>query len=126
MTEAIVGGVRSMLSLLSGVGPSSNLRLGDFHDLVVAMVVGSLAVVLKAGGLVVVVVEGLTDRSRCWSSFKTSVRLVVCWISGASVGWLDFNCKSSNNCDLVDLSVGFAVVVLDFFNILIISDLMVP
>ena len=121
----MVGGVRSMLSLLSGVGPSSNLRLGDFHDLVVTIVVGTLAVVLKAGGLVVVV-EGLTDCRRCWSSFKTSVLLVVCWSWGTSVGCCDFNCKSSNNCDLVDLSVGFAVVVLDFFNILIISDLIVP
>ena len=124
MTEDMVGGVRSMLSLLSGVGPSSNLRLGDLHDLVVTIVVGTRAVVLRAAGLVVVV-EGLTDCRRCWSSFKTSVLLVVCWIWGTSVGCCDFNCKSSNNCDLVDLSVGF-VVVLDFFKILIISDLMVP
>ena len=60
VTEDMVGGVRSMLSLLRGVGPSSNLRLGDFHDLVVTIVVGTRAVVLKAAGLVVVV-EGLTD-----------------------------------------------------------------
>ena len=51
----MVGGVRSMLSLLSGVGPSSNLRLGDFHDLVLTVVVGALAGVLR------VVVEGFTD-----------------------------------------------------------------
>ena len=60
MTEDMGGGVRSMLSLLSGVGPSSNLKLGDFHDLVVTVVVGTRAVVFKAAGLVVVV-EGLTD-----------------------------------------------------------------
>ena len=125
MTELMVGGVRSILSLLIGVGPSSNLRLGDFQDLVVTTVLGTRAVVLKAGGLTVVV-EGLTDWRRCWSSFNTSVLLVVCWISGASVGCWDFNFNSSNNCDLVDLSVGLAVVVLDFFSILMISDLMVP
>ena len=55
MTEDMGGGVRSMLSLLSGVGPSSNLKLGDFHDLVVTVVVGTLA------GVLAVVVEGFTD-----------------------------------------------------------------
>ena len=81
----MVGGVRSMLSLLSGVGPSSNLRLGDFQDLVVTTALGTRAVVLKVVVLTVVV-EGLTDWRRCWSSFRTSVLLVVCWTSGASVG----------------------------------------
>ena len=82
-----------MLSLLSGVGPSSNLRLGDLQDLVVTVVV----VVLKVLLAVVFSVLGLTDCSRCCSSFKTSALLVVCWTSGASVGCSTFSCRSSRS-----------------------------
>ena len=63
VTDDMVGGVRSILSLLSGVGPSSNRRLGDFHDLVLTVVLcvrgvaGDLVVMM----VVVVVVEGFTD-----------------------------------------------------------------
>ena len=74
VTRTAGTGVRSIESLLSGLGPSSNLRLGDLQDLVVSAAVEVLTVVLS----VVLVTEGLTDCRRCCSSLRTSARLVVC------------------------------------------------
>ena len=75
VTGDIGGGVTATLRRSWDEG-ESNLRAGDFQELVVVVVVRAV-VVFNVVDLVVVEVVGLTDCKSCCSSRKTSALLVV-------------------------------------------------